>query len=78
MSCHEDIHRGQFQEGGVTRCERCHGSTGRWVADRFDHNRDSRFPSRGSCQGPVSGLSSFFCFTGWNTRGKIPAIGDPM
>ncbi len=47
-SCHRDVHLGQFQEAGVTRCDRCHASTGRWVADRFDHNRDSRFPLEGA------------------------------
>ncbi len=42
-SCHADIHRGQFRGLGTTDCERCHGSVDRWTAERFDHEKDSRF-----------------------------------
>jgi hypothetical protein len=54
-SCHQDVHRGQFREKAAGRCDQCHGSTLKWTADRFDHNRDSRFPLEGvhlnvSCQ----------------------------
>ncbi len=42
-SCHTDIHRGQFLQLGQTQCERCHGSFDQWKADRFEHDRDSKF-----------------------------------
>lgn len=47
-ACHRDVHLGQFQQGGVTRCERCHASAHDWTATRFDHDRDSRFPLEGA------------------------------
>ncbi|UCD52678.1 MAG: hypothetical protein JSW27_08580 [Phycisphaerales bacterium] len=43
VACHADIHRGQFEKEDRVHCDRCHGSTIAWTADRFDHNRDSRF-----------------------------------
>lgn len=46
-ACHRDEHRGQFRRQGVTLCDRCHGSTTEWSAERFDHNRDSRFVLEG-------------------------------
>ena len=47
-ACHQDIHRGQFQQAGQTQCERCHESTRPWTAQRFVHERDTRFPLEGS------------------------------
>lgn len=54
LSCHNDIHRGQFAEivepGSdqmTTRCERCH-TPGNWFPDRFDHNRDAAFKLEGA------------------------------
>jgi hypothetical protein len=41
--CHEDVHRGQFKENGVTRCDKCHNSTFRWNRVSFNHNAQSRF-----------------------------------
>jgi len=46
-SCHADIHRGQFEEKEGRFCDRCHGSTSEWIADRFDHDRDARFALEG-------------------------------
>ncbi len=49
--CHPDPHQGQFAgkgdaaAGGVD-CARCHVNQD-WLAERFDHERDSRFPLRG-------------------------------
>lgn len=42
-SCHKDVHRGQFQAGGETRCDSCHSSTKDWRQIQFDHNTQSRF-----------------------------------
>jgi len=52
--CHTDPHRGQFRDATLadqtgtrgTACERCH-SAGSWLPNRFDHDRDSRFPLTG-------------------------------
>lgn len=47
-SCHEDQHEGQFvSKNGNTSCERCH-STKNWLAEKFDHNRMSRFTLTGA------------------------------
>lgn len=46
-ACHEDVHRGQFQQEDGVHCDRCHGSTFEWIADRFEHNRDSRYVLEG-------------------------------
>jgi hypothetical protein len=50
-SCHQDVHRGQFAarvtaDGAHVDCAACHVTTD-WFAERFDHDRDSRFPLRG-------------------------------
>ena len=50
-ACHEDIHAGQFAggrtgQGGQVACDRCH-VTRDWFAEKFDHERDSRFALRG-------------------------------
>jgi hypothetical protein len=50
-ACHEDIHRGQFSDrktadGKHVACDRCH-VTRDWLAEKFDHEKDSRFPLRG-------------------------------
>lgn len=36
-SCHEDVHNGQFIEGGLSNCSRCHTSDN-WNPLNFDHN----------------------------------------
>ena len=46
-ACHADIHRGQFLKEDGVACDRCHGSTAKWTAERFDHNRDSQFTLEG-------------------------------
>jgi hypothetical protein len=51
--CHADAHGGQFKiihpENGESYigCERCHTPTD-WLAEKFDHNRDSRFKLDGA------------------------------
>jgi hypothetical protein len=61
-SCHEDVHRGQFAEGGIGRagaataagdgagkgsCASCH-TTKSFTDLVFDHDKDSRFPLVGT------------------------------
>ena len=36
--CHQDVHAGQFETAGVTKCDRCH-ATDNWKASKFDHNQ---------------------------------------
>ena len=36
-TCHQDSHRGQFAEGNVTDCRRCHDENA-WVPSHFDHD----------------------------------------
>jgi len=50
--CHNDPHRGQFTERhslptGQVDCAHCHVTTD-WFAEKFDHEKDSRFPLRGA------------------------------
>ena len=50
-SCHQDVHRGQFAarvtaDPAHVDCAACHVTTD-WFAEKFDHERDSRFPLRG-------------------------------
>jgi hypothetical protein len=50
--CHKDPHKGQFssiQADGtrITPCERCH-TTKDWLAEKFNHDRDSTFPLTGA------------------------------
>ncbi len=45
-SCHEDIHRGQFED--YRSCATCHVSQSRWSDIQFDHNNQSRFKLEGS------------------------------
>jgi hypothetical protein len=40
--CHQDVHQGQFRQGGNTDCQRCHEES-KFTTTKFDHNRDSRF-----------------------------------
>jgi hypothetical protein len=55
QGCHDDIHRGQFAEivravsgeSKDTDCSRCH-SPNSWKAEKFDHNRDSKFKLDGA------------------------------
>ena len=57
LSCHIDIHRGQFATeielaGEMTKqtdCRRCH-TPGNWFPDLFDHNRDAVFKLEGAHQ----------------------------
>lgn len=52
--CHDDPHRGQFARAAAssldpavtTDCGRCHTPID-WLAEKFDHDRDSRFPLGG-------------------------------
>ncbi len=61
-SCHQDVHAGQFAADGTTACDRCHVTLD-WLAEKFDHDRDSRFPLRGgheavacrACHPPLEG-----------------------
>lgn len=48
VACHEDVHQGQLiaQDGSVRPCRDCHVSRD-WFAEKFDHERDSRFALRG-------------------------------
>jgi hypothetical protein len=46
ITCHNDIHFGQFEEAGVSKCERCHTFVN-WLPYQFDHNK-SRFPLEGA------------------------------
>ena len=50
-ACHQDVHNGQFADRPVpgtkaVDCARCHVATD-WLAEKFDHEKDSRFPLRG-------------------------------
>ena len=55
QGCHDDIHRGQFAQAGQspagaptdTDCTRCHAPNS-WKAEKFDHNRDSKFKLDGA------------------------------
>jgi hypothetical protein len=38
VSCHQDIHKGQFEDTGGTNCLECHGYED-WTAGRFDHDK---------------------------------------
>ncbi|HPF36578.1 MAG TPA: hypothetical protein P5571_00690 [Candidatus Krumholzibacteria bacterium] len=62
-ACHQDIHAGQFAaDDAPPACDRCH-VTRDWFAERFDHERDSRFALRGGhervacdrCHQPLEG-----------------------
>jgi len=49
-NCHEDIHQGQFSRlNQNVDCARCHSPID-WLADRFDHEKDSNFSLRGAHQ----------------------------
>jgi hypothetical protein len=43
ISCHEDIHAGQFRVEAVNDCSKCHKSMERFKPVTFDHDKDSRF-----------------------------------
>lgn len=43
VSCHEDVHAGQFAVGIVNDCARCHTERRGFEQTTFDHQRDSRF-----------------------------------
>ena len=49
--CHEDVHRGQFADkrtadGSAVACDRCHVTVD-WLAEKFNHDTDSRFALAG-------------------------------
>ncbi len=46
ISCHEDIHKGQFEELGQNDCARCHSAESDWKIPYFDHQK-SKFPLEG-------------------------------
>ena len=46
ISCHDDKHAGQFAINDQIDCGRCH-VTKDWLAEKFDHDRDSRFAIKG-------------------------------
>jgi len=53
-SCHKDVHYGQFRDAEArkrgqktTHCDRCHTPVD-WLAEKFDHNRDSDFKLEGA------------------------------
>ena len=37
-TCHQDEHRGQFEQGGATDCRECHGFE-TWASIEFDHDK---------------------------------------
>lgn len=43
ISCHGDIHGGQFRQNDATDCARCHTSTESFSVIAFDHQKDSTF-----------------------------------
>jgi len=50
-ACHDDVHRGEFAprktaDGQAIDCAGCHVTVD-WFAEKFDHDRDSRFALRG-------------------------------
>jgi len=45
-ACHQDQHRGQFEEEGKTMCTKCHG-TDQWKPSQFDH-QTARFKLDGA------------------------------
>lgn len=46
QNCHKDIHYGQFKEGKITKCERCHNFKN-WKPNNFKHS-ETRFKLDGS------------------------------
>lgn len=62
VNCHADVHFKQFDQNGVTDCERCHVFTG-WNPEKFDHNK-TRFALKDKhatlacvrCHEPTDGL----------------------
>lgn len=46
IHCHENIHKDQFEQKGVTDCKRCHTPVS-WEADNFDHSQTA-FPLEGA------------------------------
>ena len=52
QDCHSDIHKGQFaaaESAKSTDCARCHTASS-WKAEKFVHNRDSRYKLEGAHQ----------------------------
>lgn len=44
-NCHKDVHVQQFEENGITKCNKCHGFEN-WKINKFDHSK-TRFPLDG-------------------------------
>ena len=63
-TCHraDDVHRGRRG----TDCERCHSET-TWKTEKFDHDRETHFPLRGSHRG----IACDACHTGTLGREKL-------
>jgi hypothetical protein len=63
-TCHTDPHGAQFaKRPGGTSCETCHGVERFRPAERFDHDRDTRF----SLKGAHSRVACLACHTGRRT-----------
>ncbi|MCF8405767.1 MAG: cytochrome C [Bacteroidales bacterium] len=60
--CHNDIHYKQFDEEGITDCERCHKFEN-WKAEKFDHNQ-----TRFKLEGKHAGLACKACHKIQNTE----------
>ncbi len=81
QSCHGDVHLGQFRESRVlsltrkifTRCERCHTPVD-WIAEKFDHNKDSKFKIEGSHKN----VACEQCHRKADYKGKQVAIYKPL
>lgn len=50
-SCHLDVHAGQFESDGTTRCDSCHSPQGAWSRLHFDHQEDTSYPLLGAHAG---------------------------
>jgi hypothetical protein len=65
-ACHADPHGGQFAIGAErARCESCHSVERFRPADRFDHDRDTRF----SLKGAHATVTCLACHTGRRSVG---------
>ncbi len=49
VTCHKDIHVGQFTENGIVNCRRCHNFDN-WKPNLFDHSKTA-FPLEGAHSG---------------------------
>jgi hypothetical protein len=73
-SCHKDIHQGQFsRQNQPTDCGRCHSPLD-WLADRFNHEKDSFF----SLQGAHKFVACDKCHKVGQVNGKQVTIYKPL